>query len=121
MENKFFKNTKNSDMIFVIVDEKGKTRKERFVNGFLKVSDADVEKTLKKTLDFQMGYIVSCDADGKSEADKKELKAQEEKMNKAINEATAEKDAELAKKDAELEELKKQLNLGKEKKDESKK
>ncbi len=118
---KYFKNTKNSDMIFVVNDAKGKSRKERFVNGFLKISDDEVEKSLKKTLDFQAGYIVSCDENGVSELDKKAAKKEEEKLQKAVDKATADKDAEIEAKNAELEELKKKLNLWETKKDESKK
>ncbi len=114
---KFFKNTANKNMIFVVGMNGNKTRKERFLNGVLCIEDEAVLKCLEKTLDFRNGFILECDEKGITEKDREIEKAETKKIDTAVEKATKAKDLE-------IEALKKQLsekNVSKEtKKDESK-
>lgn len=98
---KYFKNTKNKSMIFVVSVD-GKNRKERFINSTLMVTDEATLKALERTEDFKMGYIVECDEKWVTAEDKKKADAEKEKLNKAVSKATAEKDAEIEKLKAQL-------------------
>lgn len=91
---KYFKHTSGGKMSF-IEHSNVKHIKHSFINWMFSTNSDDAVEALKKTEDFKFGLILECDANGKTEADRKEEIKKEKEIEAAVNKASKEKDAEI--------------------------